>query len=141
MVQGEKRGVLRARAMGLRQRAEWLLDQFTTPATRNQVGAVIRRLDEELDRLEAETEVARLPPLRLFLPETTAWLERLFEVLRTQGRHAPPISDPWSRLDDRREAEPALADWGQRRTEATGRTAHPTAMPGEVDHRPIDVLE
>jgi hypothetical protein len=89
--------------MALRQRADWLFDQFTTPATRDQVGAVIRRLDEELDRLEEETDGARLPRLPLFLPETTAWLERLFEVLGTQGRHAPPISDPSSRLDDRRE--------------------------------------
>jgi hypothetical protein len=98
----EKLGVLRARAVALRQRAVLLVGQFTIPSTRSHVEEVILRLEEELDWLEDATETEPMPRLAHFLPETTERLEALTELLRTQGPHALAPADTVGVLDERR---------------------------------------
>jgi hypothetical protein len=102
MLRLEKLGVLRARAMALRQRAILLAGHFKTPSTRRQVELVILRLEEELDWLAGATEAEPLPRLPHFLPRTTARLEALTELLRIQGPHALPPADLANGLDERR---------------------------------------
>jgi hypothetical protein len=104
----EKLGVLRARAMALRQRAILLAGQFTAPSTRNHVEAVILRLQEELEWLDDATEAVPLPRLADFLPGTTARLEALTQLRRIHGPHALPPADMVGGLDERRRpARPA----------------------------------
>ncbi len=86
--------------MALCQRAVWLAEQFTLPATRAQVTAVIRRLEAEIARLDGVAHVDALPGIRHFLPETTARLDSLTALLRTSGRHARPLAGPVRRLDE-----------------------------------------
>ena len=83
----EKLGILRARALALRERARVLLDAFTDPDVGDCARSLMLGIDEELAWLDARGETYSLPHLKAFLPGTTAAVELLEDVLRRVGRH------------------------------------------------------
>jgi hypothetical protein len=88
----EKNALLHARARALRRRAELLQDTFSQPSVKELIGAVMLRIDDEIDWVARVDDPAALPLLRNFLPRTIRTLELLDVLLRTRGRSAE-VSD------------------------------------------------
>jgi hypothetical protein len=122
----EKLGILRARAVALRERARALQDAFTDPAVRDCAGGLILGIDEELAWLDARGETHALPHLKAFLPGTTAAVALLEDVLQRVGRH-PDRKALAAHPELARALEDACTEPAARRARRPGRRAQQKA--------------
>jgi hypothetical protein len=88
MASEDKVRMLRARATALRTRALALANAFTAPALRERAGSLVLRIDDELEWLAEVGRDDEIPPLSDFLPETTARIAELVDLLGREGPQA-----------------------------------------------------